>query len=81
MKDGRKNVPVESDGTTHKCDEMVNSRNSYRTVEVKEIDPELLKQYEQAINDKAAKHPPKKKNYWFLDLVNIRKEIPIMARQ
>ncbi len=63
MKDGRKNVPVESDGTTHKCDEMVNSRNSYRTVEVKEIDPELLKQYEQAINDKAAKHPPKKKNY------------------
>lgn len=55
MKDGRKNVPVESDGATHKCDQMINSRNSFRKVSPTEVDPELLKQYEQAINDKASK--------------------------
>lgn len=55
MKDGRKNVPVEHDGGVHKCEEAVNARKSFRKVEVTELDPELVKQYEQAINDKAQK--------------------------
>lgn len=61
MKDGRKNVPVEHDGGLHKCEEAVNARKSFRKVEVTELDPELVKQYEQAINDKA-KNAPKKPN-------------------
>lgn len=62
MKDGRKNVPVEHDGAVHKCDQMINSRDSLRKISPSEVDPELLKQYEQAINEKAAKSPKKKKN-------------------
>ena len=60
MKDGRKNVPVEYDGTVHRCEEMINARKSFKSVEVNEVDPDLIKQYEQAINDKASK--TKKKN-------------------
>lgn len=55
MKEGRKNVPVESDGTSHMCEEMINSRKSTKSVNLTDIDPDILKQYEQAINDKAAK--------------------------
>ncbi|MAE59352.1 MAG: hypothetical protein CME69_10755 [Halobacteriovorax sp.] len=60
MKDGRKNVPVEHDGAVHRCEEMINSRKSFKKVAVNELDPELIKQYEQAINDKAAKTKKKK---------------------
>ncbi len=55
MKDGRKNVPVEHDGAVHKCDEMINARNSFRKITPTDVDPELLKQYEKAINEKASK--------------------------
>ncbi len=55
MKDGRKNVPVEGDGGIHKCDNMINARKSFRKITPTEVDPELLKQYENAINEKAKK--------------------------
>lgn len=55
MKDGRKNVPVEGDGAVHRCENMINARNSFRKITPTEIDPELLKQYENAINEKAKK--------------------------
>ncbi|AYF45259.1 MULTISPECIES: hypothetical protein [Halobacteriovorax] len=55
MKDGRKNVPVEGDGAVHRCDNMINARKSFRKITPTEVDPELLKQYENAINEKAKK--------------------------
>lgn len=61
MKDGRKNVPVEHDGAVHKCEQMISARNSFRKVEVREVDPDLIKQYEQKINEEAKKRPPRKK--------------------
>ena len=63
MKDGRKNVPVEGDGGVHKCDEMISAKESFRKVQVTELDPDLIKQYEQQINDKAKAQPPKKKKF------------------
>ena len=55
MKEGRKNVPVEGDGAVHKCEAAMNSRNSFRKITPTEVDPELLKQYETAINEKQTK--------------------------
>lgn len=52
LKEGRKNIPVEEDGTKHECEEFKNARDSARTVDVSTIDPEILKQYEQGINKK-----------------------------
>ncbi|OIQ16160.1 MAG: hypothetical protein BM556_15995 [Bacteriovorax sp. MedPE-SWde] len=61
MKEGRKNVPVEHDGGVHKCEQAINAINSYRKVEKTELDQDLIKQYEQAINEKAKNAPKKKK--------------------
>lgn len=52
MKDGRKNVPVEGDGSTHACEEYKRTRNSLREVNVSDIDPEILRQYQENINKK-----------------------------
>lgn len=52
LQEGRKKVPVESDGTTHRCEQFMNSTKSIKKVDVSEIDPEILKQYEQSINKK-----------------------------
>ncbi len=55
MIDGRKKVPVENDGLTHECENYKNARKSIKKIDPSSIDPELLKQYEQAINEKANK--------------------------
>lgn len=47
LKEGRKNVPVENDGGKHECENFKNARNSYRKIEPSELDPEILKQYEE----------------------------------
>jgi hypothetical protein len=52
LQEGRKRVPVEGDGAVHQCEEFTKSRKSIRQVERSEIDPDILKQYEQAINNK-----------------------------
>jgi hypothetical protein len=52
LQEGRKKVPVEGDGSVHECEEYKSSRKSIRKVELNEVDPDILKQYEQAINNK-----------------------------
>ncbi len=47
VKEGRKNVPVEDDGGVHNCENFANSRNSIRTIKPDELDPDIIKQYEE----------------------------------
>lgn len=51
MQEGRKKVPVEVDGIRHQCEEFKNSVGSARKVELNDIDPELLKQYQNSIKE------------------------------
>ncbi len=55
MKDGRKNRPIDSDGGIHSCDEMKKTINSTKSLNVTDLDPEILRQYELNINQKAKK--------------------------
>ena len=55
MKEGGRNRPVDGDGGIHSCDEMKNSMKSIKSLEKTEIDSDILKQYELAINNKAQK--------------------------
>ncbi|MCK6596105.1 MAG: hypothetical protein L6Q33_12975 [Bacteriovoracaceae bacterium] len=52
LKDGRRSKPIDSDGGVHSCDEMKNSLNSMKKIERTDIDPDILKEYENAINNK-----------------------------
>lgn len=51
LKEGRKNIPVESDGAKHECEAYKSSRNSLRTMKPSDIDPEILKQYQENMNN------------------------------
>lgn len=55
MKEGGRNRPVDGDGGIHSCEEMKNSMKSMKKIERTEIDADLLKMYEKAINEKAQK--------------------------
>jgi len=55
MKEGKKNVPVEGDGTIHECDNYKASRKSIKVMGPGEVDPEILKQYEQSMNQQKVK--------------------------
>ena len=55
LQEGRKKVPVEGDGMVHECEEFKKARNSFKKIDVGTIDPDLLKQYESSINEKANK--------------------------
>ena len=55
MKDGRKNIPVEHDGTQHRCDEMMNARSSLVKIERTALSPEEIKRYEEAMNNQVSK--------------------------
>lgn len=55
MKEGGRNKPIDGDGGAHSCDEMKNSMKSIKSIPAAEIDADILKQYEQAINIKAKK--------------------------
>ena len=55
MKEGGRNKPVNSDGGIHACDEMKNSMKTIKSIQPTEIDSDILKQYEAAINIKAMK--------------------------
>lgn len=55
MKEGGRNRPINGDGGIHSCDEMRNSLKSIKTIPATEIDADILKQYETAINNKALK--------------------------
>lgn len=55
IKEGRRNRAIDGDGGIHTCEEMKQSMKSIKTIESKDIDPEIIKQYEAAINQKAKK--------------------------
>lgn len=55
MKEGGRNRPIDSDGGIHSCEEMKNSMKSMKKIERTDIDADLLKMYENAINEKAQK--------------------------
>ena len=52
MAEGRKKVPLNEDGMPHECEAFQKARKSFKKIERKEIDPDLIKQYEQNINQK-----------------------------
>ncbi|MBD65099.1 MAG: hypothetical protein CME62_07830 [Halobacteriovoraceae bacterium] len=60
MKEGRKNVPVESDGGKHECEQFKNSRKSIKKFKPSDIDPEILKQYQENMNKELEKQKKKK---------------------
>ncbi|MBG59604.1 MAG: hypothetical protein CMJ16_04000 [Peredibacter sp.] len=55
LKEGRKNVPVEDDGGIHECEQYKNVRRSAKKLTPNEIDPEILKQYQENMNKKLKK--------------------------
>lgn len=55
IKEGGRNRPINGDGGIHSCDEMKNSMKTIKSMDPKEIDADILKLYETAINDKAKK--------------------------
>lgn len=55
MKEGGRNRPIDSDGGIHSCEEMKKSLKTIKSIPAADIDPELVKQYETAINNKAQK--------------------------
>ena len=61
VKDGRKNVPVEGDGGTHMCDNMINARNSLKSLDASTLSPEEIAKYEQGMNNNVAVSLKKKK--------------------
>ena len=58
LKEGRKNVPVENDGGEHKCEQFSKMRNSIKKIQPNEVDPDILKQYQE--NLKKARNKGKK---------------------
>jgi hypothetical protein len=60
LKEGRKNIPVEGDGTRHKCEQMMNSLKSTKTLDRGSLSPEEIKKYEEAINSKTKTKSKKK---------------------
>ncbi|MBL7666298.1 MAG: hypothetical protein JNM93_14280 [Bacteriovoracaceae bacterium] len=52
MKDGHKNVPVESDGGIHKCEKFIKSMNSYREIDPKSLSEAELKRLRDGLKKK-----------------------------
>lgn len=55
MKEGRKNIPVEDDGSVHECEQFKEMRRSAKKLAPSEIDPEILKQYQENMLKKLKK--------------------------
>ncbi len=60
MKEGRKNVPVEGDGTVHSCQQYKSAKDSFKQIERTSLSPEEIAKYEEAMNS-ATKASKKKK--------------------
>jgi len=54
-KEGRKNVPVEGDGTVHRCENMISARNSLVQMERGSLSQDEIKKYEEAMNNQINK--------------------------
>lgn len=50
LKDGRKFIPLEDDGTTHDCEEKKKSMGSIKTMSGSSLTPEEIAAYEAGIN-------------------------------
>lgn len=48
-------MPVEDDGGIHECEQYKNVRRSAKKLTPNEIDPEILKQYQENMNKKLKK--------------------------
>ncbi len=59
MKDGRKNIPVENDGAQHECKQYKNMRQSIRKMEPTDIEPDVLKQYQENMKKELEKRKKK----------------------
>tara|TARA_R110002072_G_scaffold534_8_gene4258 strand:- start:10552 stop:10770 length:219 start_codon:yes stop_codon:yes gene_type:complete len=59
LRDGRKSIPVEGDGTRHKCEEMMTSIRSTKTIERGALSPEEIAKYEEAMNKQVSKKKKK----------------------
>ena len=57
IKEGRKNIPVEADGSIHQCEEMKKTVASLKTLSPSSLSPEEIKKYEEQINQKLKKKP------------------------
>ena len=55
VKEGRKNVPINTDASKHTCKEMQNSLNSYKQIERDNLSQEEIAKYEKAMNEKPKK--------------------------
>ncbi len=54
MKESGRNRPINGDGGLHACEEMKSSMKTIKSIERTDIDLDILRLYETAINDKAA---------------------------
>jgi hypothetical protein len=52
IKEGRKNQPINGDGTVHKCEQMINSMKSIKKLDRSSISNEDIARYEKQINEK-----------------------------
>ena len=52
LKDGKKFIPLESDGTKHECENFKNSVKSIKKIKITDISPEDIAKYEKNINKK-----------------------------
>lgn len=52
IREGRKNQPINSDGSVHKCEEMIKSMKSIKKMDRNSLTPEEIARYEKQINEK-----------------------------
>lgn len=52
VKIGRKNKPMNGDMSDHKCEQMINSMKSMKTLDLSTISPEDIARYEKNMNEK-----------------------------
>ena len=55
LKSGRKNIPVEQDGSSHECKEFIKAKESLKRIDRSDISPEDIAQYEKAMNQSLKK--------------------------
>lgn len=55
MKEGRKNVPVNGDGSVHRCEEMQKTLKSIRQIDINTLSQEEIQKYEEGINKRSKK--------------------------
>ncbi len=59
IKEGHRNVPIESDGAVHDCEEKKKSMQSIRRIDPTTLSPEEISKYEKTINDRVSQHNKK----------------------